>query len=68
VTSRTNREDEGLELWQRTVAALLDEGYSPSEAIDGGNLILEAYKRQHAQNETGGDSMMKSGLRRRPQK
>lgn len=69
-------EDEDLEteeaaLWRRTVEILLARGNSPSEAIDGANLVLQSYRRQR-QVETQGrpepeppDDMRGTGLRRR---
>lgn len=38
-------EDEEAALWRRIMEALLARGASPQEAIDGANLILQAYRR-----------------------
>lgn len=35
-------------LWRQAVERLLASGSSPSEALDGANLILQAYRRQNA--------------------
>lgn len=35
-------------LWRQTVERLLANGSSPVEALDGANLILQAYRRQLA--------------------
>jgi hypothetical protein len=35
-------------LWRETVERLLASWSSPSEALDGANLILQAYRRQSA--------------------
>ncbi len=34
------------ELWRQTVEQLLANGSSPVEALDGANLIMQAYRRQ----------------------
>ena len=34
-------------LWRQTVERLLASGSSAVEALDGANLILQAYRRQH---------------------
>jgi hypothetical protein len=39
-------EDEETALWRRAMELLLERGATPQEAIDGANLILQAYRRQ----------------------
>jgi hypothetical protein len=38
-------DDEETVLWGRVMETLLDRGASPQEAIDGANLVLQAYRR-----------------------
>ena len=55
--------DEGLEVWHDAVAWLLAGGRTPIEALDGANLILEAWRRQRGRTvepesgEGAGDSL-----------
>jgi hypothetical protein len=44
VSSRA--EEDELSLWRRAVETLLARGASPEEAIDGANLIAQAYRRK----------------------
>jgi hypothetical protein len=46
--NKGKKDSEGLALWRRTIEELLAKGYKSAEAIEGANLILEAYKRQRA--------------------
>jgi hypothetical protein len=39
-------EDSGLEVWHDAVAALLASGRTPTEALEGANLILSAWRRR----------------------
>ncbi len=61
-------EDE-VALWQRVVGALLVRGSSRAEAVEGANLILEAFRRQRRDLAVRGgeDSLevQRSVLRRR---
>jgi len=62
-------ESEGAALWRRTVEELVAKGASPAEAIDGANLILEAYRRQRtteaAPARPSGEDIKTSGIRLR---
>jgi hypothetical protein len=63
----TDREDEYAALWRWTVTALLGQGCGRANAIEGANLVLEAYKANHAKQEAdqpAADEMKKSGVRR----
>jgi hypothetical protein len=46
-------EDEETALWRRTMEALLERGATPQEAIDGANLILQAYRRHRDEAQRG---------------
>jgi hypothetical protein len=39
-------EDEETALWRRTMEVLLERGATVEEAIDGANLVVQAYRRQ----------------------
>jgi len=39
-------EDEETAYWRSTVEKLLANGVSPTEAFDGANLLLQAYRRE----------------------
>ncbi len=54
---------DAVTLWRRAVEALLDKGRTPAEALDGANLIISAYRRQHAQ-EKEPEQAPESGARR----
>ena len=47
-------EDTGLQVWHQAVAALLASGRTPIEALEGANLILEAWKRKRNGTPGGG--------------
>lgn len=69
MTATTNKQDEDTALWQWTVDALLRQGCGASDAIEGANLVLEAYQSQRATKEAqepGNDDFKESGIRRRP--
>jgi hypothetical protein len=61
--------DDEIALWQRVVGELLARGSSRVEAIEGANLILEAYRRQRdvvaGRGAAHSSEMQRSGLRRR---
>lgn len=38
-------DDTATTLWRRTVEVLVSKGSSPTEAIDGANMIVAAYRR-----------------------
>jgi hypothetical protein len=38
-------------LWRNVVQSLVAKGMTPAEAIDGPNLILNAYKRQREESQ-----------------
>jgi hypothetical protein len=61
------KESEGAALWRRTVEELVGKGASPAEAIDGANLILEAYRRQRTTEEAtprpSSEDIKTSGIR-----
>jgi hypothetical protein len=46
-------DDAETELWDQTVKALLANGSTPTEAFDGANLVLRAYRRKR--EEPAGD-------------
>jgi hypothetical protein len=52
VIASTNQENEYVLLWRLTVAALVEQGCDAADAVEGANLVLEAYKGLHAQNAT----------------
>jgi hypothetical protein len=41
-----NLSDDEESVWRAAVSALRSKGASPSETLDGANLILAAYRRQ----------------------
>ena len=43
-----DNETPGTALWRRTLEHLLANGSTPADALDGANLILQAYRRQVA--------------------
>jgi hypothetical protein len=51
----TRAEEEELSLWRRAVETLLARGASPAEAIDGANLIAQAFRRKMEEAEAKGD-------------
>ena len=51
-----------MELWCHAVDTLLAKGSSFADALDGANVILQAYKRQHT-----GDQADDGGLDEREQ-
>lgn len=55
------KDSEGLALWRRTIEELLIKGCTSAEAIEGANLILEAYKRQHAESDAPASHRRPSG-------
>jgi len=59
-------EDEGALLWKRTVETLIKQGASPAEAVDGANLVLQAYRRDRtaAEAPASDDGGRASGVRR----
>ena len=60
-------ESEAIKLWRRTVDALIAKGESPADAIDGANLVLLAYQRQHGAEDPEPVSGTRSGIRRKKQ-
>jgi hypothetical protein len=70
---KSTKESEGLALWRRTIKELLARGCKSAEALEGANLILEAYKRHHTtESDTpvthrrpSGEYTIESGVRNR---
>lgn len=65
-------DDEETVLWHRTVETLLAQGATPTEAFDGANLVLQAYRRKRQAEQAAPpvavppDDGRGSGTRRRP--
>jgi hypothetical protein len=69
VTATTKKQVEDAALWQWTLDALLRQGCVANDAIEGANLVLEAYQSQRAVKEAQqpcSEVFKKSGIRRRP--
>jgi hypothetical protein len=50
-------DDTGLRVWHEAVAQLLASGRTSLEALDGANMILAAWKRQHEKAQAQGSTL-----------